>query len=218
MKSGYVYILVNPSMPDWIKIGNAADVNDRVRHLNNKTAVPLKFRIYATLQVDDCEAVENNIHSLIDAVDDTLRARENTKTLKKARKREFFKMSPENAFRIFGVVVGMMKLPQESLVRVMPGEEEQMEEDVANIARRDKMTFKQLHIPIGSELTFLYDDTKKCIVVDDVRGVEYNGESISMSALAQQLTGYKHRPQGSAFWVYKGETLLARRLRMEKES
>ena len=105
----------------------------------------------------------------------------------------------------------------ENLKRIMPSEEEQKEDDIAQKTRRTKMTFKNLNIPIGAELTYIYDKTKKCIVKDSKRTVEYDGKETSLSALAQKFSNSKYKPQGTSYWEYDGETLLERRLRMEKE-
>ena len=45
---GYIYILTNPSFPDYVKIGYADDVVSRVKHLNQTECTPYAFRIYAT--------------------------------------------------------------------------------------------------------------------------------------------------------------------------
>ena len=45
---GYIYILTNPSFPDYVKIGYADDVPSRVKHLNQTECTPYAFRIYAT--------------------------------------------------------------------------------------------------------------------------------------------------------------------------
>ena len=49
---GYIYILTNPSFPQYVKIGYATDVKQRLDELNRSTAVPFAFRVYATYEVD----------------------------------------------------------------------------------------------------------------------------------------------------------------------
>lgn len=39
---GYIYILTNPSFPEYLKIGYAADVKQRLEELNRSTAVPFR--------------------------------------------------------------------------------------------------------------------------------------------------------------------------------
>lgn len=47
-QSGVIYILTNPSFPEYVKIGYADDVNARLKQLNNSECIPFAFRIYAT--------------------------------------------------------------------------------------------------------------------------------------------------------------------------
>lgn len=44
---GAIYILTNPSFPDYIKIGYADYVYARLKQLNDKSAVSFAFRLYA---------------------------------------------------------------------------------------------------------------------------------------------------------------------------
>lgn len=217
MKKGLVYILTNPSMPDWVKIGytDNEDINQRLKELNSSTAVPLSFRAYATLTVTNPREIEQHVHALFDLIDDSLHSIEETKNGKK-RVREFFQVSPSKAYSVLERVANLSNNLQ-NLKRIAPSEKEQKEDDIAQTSRRSKMTFKDLKIPIGAILTYIYDETKKCIVKDAKRTVEYEGKETSLSALAQKLSNSKYKPQGTSYWEYQGETLLERRLRMEKE-
>ena len=40
MSKGFIYILTNPSFPQYVKIGYATDVKQRLDELNRSTAVP----------------------------------------------------------------------------------------------------------------------------------------------------------------------------------
>ena len=48
---GVIYILKNPSF-DYIKIGYAGDINDRLMKLNDKTTVPFSYRLYAYYKLE----------------------------------------------------------------------------------------------------------------------------------------------------------------------
>lgn len=48
---GSIYILTNPSFPDYVKIGYSKNVEERINKLNNSEAVPFGFRLYATYDV-----------------------------------------------------------------------------------------------------------------------------------------------------------------------
>lgn len=90
-KTGFVYILTNPSFrEDWVKIGKTSrPVNTRSKELDN-TAVPLPFEIYATLKTAEYANAETLIHKMIDRLTD--------KRIRKSR--EFFNIEPEVALDI----------------------------------------------------------------------------------------------------------------------
>jgi hypothetical protein len=53
-------------------------------------------------------------------------------------------------------------------------------------------------------------------VVDD-RHIEYNGETTSLSALAQKLKGFTHPVQGTIWFAYNGEKLDDLRKRIAQQ-
>ena len=75
-KAGVIYILTNPSFPEYVKIGYADDVNKRLAQLNSSECVPFSFRIYATYEVSD-RLTDKKVHSIIDRLNPGLRAIEN---------------------------------------------------------------------------------------------------------------------------------------------
>ena len=90
-KPGYVYILTNPSFrEDWVKIGMAQNVEERLRTLDN-TAIPLPFKKYATLQTVKYKEAEKHVHHFIEKFTNK-RIRDN---------REFFNVTPDEALDIF---------------------------------------------------------------------------------------------------------------------
>ena len=98
MSASLVYILTNPSLQGWIKIGYTEhnDIQQRLNSLNSSTAVPLSFRVYATLHTDKPKDVEQRIHRLLDIIDPSLHSIEKLDSGKE-RVREFFQISPEKA-------------------------------------------------------------------------------------------------------------------------
>ena len=53
MSKGVIYILTNPSFPQYVKIGYADNVESRLKQLNNSECIPFAFRIYATYEVEE---------------------------------------------------------------------------------------------------------------------------------------------------------------------
>ena len=101
MPRGLVYILTNPCLDGWVKIGMTErnDIERRLRELNSPPNIPLSYRCYATYEVENPLEVEQRIHSIIDRVDNSLHAREQLNN-GRIREREFFKISPETAYGI----------------------------------------------------------------------------------------------------------------------
>lgn len=94
MNKGYIYILTNPSFPDYVKIGYADDVNKRLQQLNRSECVPFAFRVFATYEVSS-RLSDVKIHEIIDRLNPDLRAIENFDG--KKRVREFYAMTAEDA-------------------------------------------------------------------------------------------------------------------------
>lgn len=62
---GVIYILTNPSFPQYVKIGYADDVYQRLEQLNRSECIPFAFRLYAYYEVSD-RLTDIKLHSLID--------------------------------------------------------------------------------------------------------------------------------------------------------
>ena len=97
MKKGVIYILTNPSFPDYVKIGYASDMERRLGELNRSECIPYAFRVYATYEVDE-NLSDKKVHSIIDQLNPNLRAIEEFDG--KPRVREFYEMSSEEAYKL----------------------------------------------------------------------------------------------------------------------
>lgn len=94
---GYIYILTNPSFPNYVKIGYADNVEERVSQLNRTECTPFAFRVYATYEVSD-RLKDIPVHQIIDKLNPDLRSIDEVEG--KTRVREFFAMSPEDAYNL----------------------------------------------------------------------------------------------------------------------
>ncbi len=72
-KQGVIYILTNPSFPEYVKIGYANDINRRLQQLNRSECIPFAFRVYATYEVSS-RLSDLKIHSIIDKLNSNLRS------------------------------------------------------------------------------------------------------------------------------------------------
>ena len=211
---GVIYILTNPSFPDYVKIGYAHNIERRLKQLNRSETIPFAFRVYAVYHVNS-ELTDKELHKLIDKLNPDLRTIENFDG--RERVKEFYAMSVEDAY---GLLESIAKISGtlHRLQRLTPeGHEildEQIAEEIRETARRGPFRFSSCNIPFGSELSFVGDPSIRVSVVDD-RHIEYNGETTSLSALARKLKQFDHPVQGTLWFSYKGETLVDLRERLE---
>ncbi|MGL5935763.1 MAG: GIY-YIG nuclease family protein, partial [Cetobacterium sp.] len=60
---GFVYALINPGMPGYVKIGKTnRDVEKRVNELSSSSGVPHRYACAYSIEVNDCDIVEKNLH------------------------------------------------------------------------------------------------------------------------------------------------------------
>ena len=213
-KHGVIYILTNPSFKEYVKIGYANDIEKRLKQLNRSETIPFAFRVYATYKVTS-RLTDIELHRLIDKLNPDLRAIETFDG--KERVKEFYAMSAEDAYGLLECIAKISGT-EDRLQRMKPeGHEvldEQIAEEVREVAKRGPFRFSAYGIPVGSELVFVDDDTIRVTVVDD-RRIKYHGEITSVSAVAQRLKGFDHPVQGTLWFTYKGEKLTDIRDRME---
>lgn len=193
MLKGLVYILTNPCLDGWVKIGMTErnDIERRLQELNSPTNIPLSYRCYAVYEVENPLEVEKRIHSIIDRVDDSLHAREQLNN-GRIREREFFKISPETAYGIFKDIASL-RGDTSKLKLYAPTLEQSQEQEIAERkTKRSNNSFKLLNIAVGEKITFLYDDAVTAKVLNDKNQVEYEGESYSVTKLACKLLIERH--------------------------
>lgn len=207
-KTGVIYILTNPSFPEYVKIGYADDIDKRLQQLNRSECIPFAFRVYATYEVNS-RLSDLKIHSIIDKLNPNLRSIENFNG--KQRVREFYAMSPEDACSILEAIAEIHSRTDKLKLVAMDEEQKQAEETAQEIDAEHKerlapFRFFMCNIAPGEEIEYCYNSEIKCTVVDD-KQVEYQGQKYSLSALAQILTGSKWPVAGPRYFKYKGEWL-----------
>lgn len=209
---GYIYIFTNPSFPQYVKIGYAADVKQRLAELNRSTAVPFSFRVYATYEVDS-DLSDKKLHSILDKLNPELRSREEVDG--KRRIREFYAMTPEDAYAILEAIAEINNFGHR-LKKWKASANEKRDEALAqeiNEQHQERVTpfrFSLCNIAIGEQIEFYCNGNENtgtlCKVVDD-KHVSYNGEIWSLTALAKHLTGTRSAIAGPRYFKYKGEWL-----------
>ncbi len=210
-KAGVIYILTNPSFPEYVKIGYADDIDKRLKQLNRSECTPFAFRVYATYEVSS-RLSDLKIHSIIDKLNPNLRSIENFNGQKRVR--EFYAMAPEDAYSILEAIAEIHGCT-ESLKLITPSAEEAQAEETAkevdteHAEKASNFSFFKCQIAVGEQIEYAYDPSITATVVGDraIEAIEYNGTTMSLTALAKQLTGKKYAIAGPKFFKYKGEWL-----------
>lgn len=214
---GYVYILTNPSFrEDWVKIGKTLDIAKRLKSLNT-TALPLPFKVYATIRTEKFEALEKIIHKQIDRLTD----------LRINQSREFFNVHPAQALDIFidqATALDDAEIwkykdnkPYEKVYPACPKTHNKTE--TVNHQQRKPFDFSMVGLHVGD--TVIFDALKLPVKVAGKNKVEHEGRLWSLSAfcgtyLPEEMHNKSEAYQGPKYFSYNGKTLWEIRLEMEK--
>ena len=216
-KKGVIYILQNPAFKEYVKIGYAHDIEKRLRQLNRSETIPFAFRVYAIYEVKSA-LTDMELHKLIDNLNPDLRTIETFDG--KKRVKEFYAMSPEDAYSILESIAKISGTI-DCLKRLTPEGHEILDDEIANDvkenARRGPFRFSEVGIKIGEKIVYIEDASIQPVVVDD-RHIEWNNQTTSLSALAQQLKNFNHAVQGTLWFTYKGVKLTELRDQMERSN
>ena len=191
---GVIYILTNPSFPDYVKIGYADDVQKRLKELNRSECIPFVFRLYAYYKVPR-RLTDMKLHQMIDNLNPNLRSIEEFDG--KTRKREFYNMSAADAYSILETIAQITG-SEGNLVFVEPSAKEAKDEEEAEEIRtkRTQTKLPKLDWMIGQRLVKPGDNI--CVIshpeematIIDGKHVVYKGEMMSMNVFGCKVTGW----------------------------
>lgn len=140
MSLGVIYILTNPSFKEYVKIGYADDLDARLKQLNNTECTPFAFRVYATYEVEH-RLTDINVHRLIDKLNPSLRSIDTVEG--KKRVREFYAMSPEDAYEILETIAEISNTSSK-LKKIAPSvAEKEAEKTAEEIKIKSEFTTKE---------------------------------------------------------------------------
>ena len=211
---GVIYILTNPSFPEYVKIGYAKDIEQRLLQLNRSETIPFAFRVYATYDVVT-PLSDLILHDLIDGLNPDLRAIETFNG--KKRTREFYEMTPEYAYNILSSIAKLSGT-ESRLKRIKPEghevEDIKIAEEAEKAYRRGPFTFSSVGINPGEIIIFVPDCSITATVVDD-KHIRIGETVTSLSGAAKSIL-HKNALQGPKYWSYNGKILDD--IRTEKEN
>ena len=218
-EKGYVYILTNDSFrEDWVKIGRSSrPVDVRSKELDN-TAVPLPFKVYATIQTTKYTNVERIVHKQIDRLTD-LRIRQN---------REFFNVEPTQALDILLDLATaiddavVMQYVDDKPVQLYPSinnEKPQAVKTEKHVSRKP-FEFAMVGLKDGDMITFAPLNIQ--VKVNGKNKVEFEGRLWSLSAFTGTYLPIEKQNnsgayQGPKYFTYNNKTLWDLRLELERQ-
>lgn len=218
-EKGFVYILTNESFrEDWVKIGRSCrPVDVRSKELDN-TAVPLPFKVYATIQTTKYTNVERIVHKQIDRLTD-LRIRQN---------REFFNVEPSQALDILLDLATaiddavVMQYVDDKPVQLYPSinnEKPQAVKTEKHVSRKP-FEFAMVGLKDGDMITFAPLNIQ--VKVNGKNKVEFEGRLWSLSAFTGTYLPIEKQNnsgayQGPKYFTYNNKTLWDLRLELEKQ-
>lgn len=202
-----IYVLTNEAMPGLVKIGLTSDsVESRIANLSASTGVPLPFECHFAAEIPEgvsLEKIEKTLHQLF--AEHRINPR-----------REFFKVEPEKV--VLALSIGSFKEVTPGRADIDPVEVKAMEK--VKEQRRARINLAALGIQVGDELVLSRDENIKAVVLDGNK-ISYQGEILSLSAAALkalQEMGYRSTSvSGSDYWMFEGELLDERRIRLEAQ-
>lgn len=202
-----IYVLTNEAMPGLVKIGLTTDsVESRIANLSASTGVPLPFECHFAAEIPEgvsLEKIEKTLHQLF--AEHRINPR-----------REFFKVEPEKV--VLALSIGSFKEVTPGRADIDPVEVKAMEK--VKEQRRARINLAALGIQVGDELVLSRDENIKAVVLEGNK-ISYQGEILSLSAAALKALhemGYRSTSvSGSDYWMFEGELLDERRIRLEAQ-
>ena len=202
---GYVYILTNPAFnEDWVKIGRAEDVEQRIKVLSNKTCLPYAFVKYATCKTSKFKELEKQLHHILG----------DYAKLRVVPNREFFQIPPSKALN---ELRNFAKFIDDAEIEA-PGE-------ALETSKKSKSAppfrFTMVDLKPGAELIF--EPTATTVVVAEHKSnnrIEYKGNLYTLSGFCKEFMPDNKRNkadayQGPQYFSYNGKLLTT--IRQEKE-
>lgn len=192
---GVIYILTNPSFPQFVKIGYADDVDKRLAQLNRSECVPYAFRLYAYYKTP-ARLTDLKVHEMIDILNPELRTIENING--KKRVREFYAMTAEDAYKILYNIASASGL-EDNVILVEPTKEEEEAEDEAEELRSKPP--KLAHIKIadlfdanliknGDEV-YIKVAPDKIGIIESNNKISIDGNTYSFNQFGKFVTSWK---------------------------
>ena len=190
---GIVYILINPAIPNMIKIGmtTAEDVKSRMAQLYT-TGLPLPFECVYAAKVSNHDKVEKALHTAFgpDRVNP---------------KREFFEIEASQAIAIIKLMEIEDVTPKVANEKEVVDEIDREAGEAYARKKRPRFSFGEMNIPIGSELINITNGENVTVISD--RSVQFRGEETSLTNATRIILDNSYHVAPAPYWTYNGKLL-----------
>ena len=195
---GIVFVLGNPAMPDYIKVGFTTDLVVRMKELERVGATPFPWECLYAAEVDNPGAWVRMVREVMAS----------------AKVSTCFFQS-----RVTDEIIGVLKLAKGKDVKHGKSRGKAKPASESKKSKKANFNFEMLGIEVGDELQFAGEGSEAVCHVVGVKPprVDLNGEYISLSVAAARVLGRESTKgvQGPLYWRFEGETLADRRKRLE---
>ena len=216
-KQGFIYILTNPSFPQYVKIGYTKNLEERLKEFNNSTCIPFAFRIYAYYETSE-KLTDLILHDMIDKLNPSLRSVDYFNG--KKRKREFYAMDAQDAFSILECIAQISNT-EDCLHLVEPSESDIKDDEEATEIRIKRTSLPKMDwlikheiVHVGDEIYVINHPDEVAVIVNSDK-VNYKGEEMSFNQFGCKVTGWKSI-QCYAWMKIKGQNDTLADLREKK--
>lgn len=134
MNEGFIYVLVNSSMPDLVKVGlTTRKPSDRASELSGVTGVPTPFIVVYETEVNDCVDAEKFVHEML-----------TIKGYRVSDAREFFRAPVQDVIKVIMQLPPSLTDSVDSII--LPSDEKLINDDVfdelSSLTLSQKATFE----------------------------------------------------------------------------
>ena len=199
-----IYIMTNPSFPDWIKIGRCSDLTKRIKTLSQNSAVPLPFECFYACRVPNGPDIENKIHTIFS-------------DQRVSDRREFFKADPEKVVKVLELIaIEKIEIDDQHSTH-----DPMFELALKELQAQNYFNFIEAGVPLGAEIYMTRDESIRATVLDQQK-VSYEKKTWDFTELTKFLVKSKlnsshQKISTPRYWSYDGEMLVSRKHRLAKE-
>ena len=224
-KKDILYVLENPAMPGYLKIGITNKLEQRRRSLSYPTGVPRRFEILYAVRSRKARKFEEVFKKIFskNRVDNSeffegIKVEQNIKPVIELHKKDMEKVIVDEGRNTNSSDSEKAPSPNASLSpKSATATSQPVNIKPKKTGHTGPFNFRNFNIPRGTTLTLKGSPSITCKVYDDTQ-VKYRGEVMSVSRAAILAKKSSTALAGTLYWQHKGKTLHAIRNKKRSKS